>query len=144
MSLILLSGDISWATTMEELEPDLDFINLLPGQKVFVKGNHDYWWQRIGQLRAVFPENCYLIQNDSVSFGRIGVAGSRGWTVPNRISFTERDEKIYKEELIRLQLSLDSLPGRDTEYKIVLLHYMPVNEEHQHNELIEILGGLPG
>lgn len=136
--LVLLPGDISWATTMEELEPDLDFIRLLPGQKVFVKGNHDYWWQKIGQLRTVFPEDCYLIQNDSVTFGRIGIAGSRGWIVPNNIYFTERDEKIYRRELIRLQLSLDSL-ANNVDYKIVLLHYMPVNEEHQYNELIELL-----
>lgn len=136
--LILLPGDISWATTVEELKPDLDFISLLPGQKVFVKGNHDYWWQKIGQLRTIFPEDSYLIQNDSVSFGKIGIAGSRGWIVPNKISFTERDEKIYNRELIRLQLSLDTLDER-VEYRIVMLHYMPVNEEHQYNELIELL-----
>ncbi|HHU92310.1 MAG TPA: phosphohydrolase [Halanaerobiaceae bacterium] len=136
--LVLLPGDISWASTGEELGPDLDFISHLPGKKIFVKGNHDYWWQGIGQLRTLFPEDSYLIQNDSISFGKIAIAGSRGWIVPNNIYFTERDEKIYKRELIRLQLSLDSL-DKKAECRIAMLHYMPVNEEHQHNEIIDLL-----
>src|SRR5690554_3343037 len=136
--LVLVPGDISWAATLEELGPDLDFINRLSGRKVFIRGNHDYWWQKISRLRSIFPEDCYLLQNDSFSFGSVAVAGTRGWTVPNEYQYTEQDRKIYSRELIRLELSLKDM-NSDADLRIAMLHYMPVDENHRCNEMISLL-----
>lgn len=135
--IVLIPGDISWATTFEELHPDLDFISKLPGKKVFIRGNHDYWWQGISKLRSKFPDNCYLIQNDSISFGNIAIAGSRGWTAPNDFKYNKKDDKIFNRELIRLKLSLEKLKN-SANIRIVMIHYMPVNEKHQYNKIIEL------
>lgn len=136
--LVLLPGDISWASDFVEAEHDFNFIAGLPGKKVLIRGNHDYWWQAISRLRSQVPENCYLIQNDSLNLQGVSVAGTRGWTVPNSFQFTEHDEKIYRRELVRLELSLKSIKMRG-EKLIVMLHYMPVNEDHEKNEIIELL-----
>ncbi|MFW6306833.1 MAG: metallophosphoesterase [Bacillota bacterium] len=135
--VILIPGDISWATTLEELKPDLAFIDMLPGEKVFIRGNHDYWWQSINKLRGIFPDNTYLIQNDSLKFGSLAIAGSRGWITPNEYQFSEHDYKIFKREIIRLELSLKSIKNADK--ILVMMHYMPVNDSHQYNELIELM-----
>lgn len=155
--IVLLPGDISWATTIDEIGPDIKFIDMLPGKKVFVRGNHDYWWQGISKMRSIFPDDFYLLQNDSREFGEIVIAGSRGWIVPNSYQFTEHDEKIFNRELIRLELSLNSIKnnhdandkvnnansklhiGQKDKTRIVMLHYMPVNEKHEHNAVIELL-----
>jgi len=135
--IVLIPGDISWATTLEELKPDIDFINKLPGKKVLIRGNHDYWWQSINKLRSVLPDNFYLIQNDSKRVGEIVIAGSRGWTPPNDYEYTDHDQKIFDRELIRLELSLKTI--KTAKSIIVMLHYMPVNENHQYNQLIDLL-----
>ena len=135
--IVLIPGDISWATTIKEMEADIDFIKKLPGKKIFVKGNHDYWWQGITTLREALPDDFYLIQNDSLSFGKLAIAGSRGWSAPNTYQYDERDQKIFDRELIRLELSLKTI--KEAEKIIVMMHYMPVNEQHQDNELIALL-----
>jgi|SRR5690554_2280042 len=136
--LVLIPGDISWANTLEEARYDFDFINILPGKKILIKGNHDYWWQGINRLRSSLPDNFYLIQNDSLKFNNITIAGSRGWLVPGSKDFSEHDKKIYNRELKRLELSLDTVSNA-SRMQIVMLHYMPVNEKHEKNEIIELL-----
>ncbi len=135
--IVLIPGDISWATTLEELKPDIEYIKMLPGRKVFTRGNHDYWWQSINKLRSILPHDFYLIQNDSKRFIDYFIAGSRGWTAPNDYQYTEHDQKIFDRELIRLELSLKTI--KESKNIIVMLHYMPVNEKHQRNKLIELL-----
>lgn len=136
--LVLIPGDISWARTLEEAEYDFDFIDELPGKKVFIKGNHDYWWQGITKMRNILPESIYLIQNDFIELPGIIIAGSRGWVVPNSHEFTEHDKKIFQRELLRLELSLNKIE-KTGGVLIVMLHYMPVNEKHEKNQLIELL-----
>lgn len=136
--IVLIPGDISWASDLKELEFDLAFMDLLPGKKVLIRGNHDYWWQGIKKLRDFFPANFYLLQNDSLKGNGFAIAGSRGWTVPNSFQFSDHDLKIYQRELIRLELSLKNIGGVEVK-KIVILHYMPVNESHEKNELIDLL-----
>jgi len=64
--LVIVAGDISWAMRLDEALPDLQAIAELPGRKVLIRGNHDYWWPSISRLRAALPEGMYAIQNDSV------------------------------------------------------------------------------
>ncbi len=136
--IVLIPGDISWAMNLEETEYDFDFIDKLPGKKILLKGNHDYWWQSITRVREKLPENTQAIQNDSIIIENIAVAGTRGWICPNNEKFTTHDQKIYNREINRLKMSLDSL-NKEYRYLIVMFHYMPVNENYKKNELIEIL-----
>lgn len=136
--IVLMPGDISWATRLEEARYDLDFLGLLPGTIYAVPGNHDYWWQGISKTRQFVPENMKLIQNDSALVGEIALCGSRGWTCPNSHQFTAEDEKIYKRELIRLENSLRSVAKSAVEI-IVMMHFMPTNEVHECSGFIELL-----
>ncbi len=81
--LVLVGGDISWAMKLPNALPDLQWIGALPGEKVLVKGNHDYWWDRIGQVRKAAGEGMHFIQNDAVVIDGIAVGGSRLWNFPD-------------------------------------------------------------
>jgi predicted phosphohydrolase len=128
---VLLPGDLSWAMTLEQAKPDLSEIGALPGQKVLLRGNHDYWWGSVGQVRAALPPGTFAVQNDALRLGPAVVCGSRGWTCPGSAAWEgETDRKIYERELIRLRLSLDAAkrllaPG-DT--LVAMLHYPPFDE----------------
>ena len=49
--IVILPGDFSWAMYLEETEKDFEFINNLPGKKILLKGNHDYWWTTVTNMR---------------------------------------------------------------------------------------------
>lgn len=123
---VLVPGDISWAMKLEEALADLRFIDALPGRKILLKGNHDYWWTSRGKIEAVLPPSLRLLQNDAVDLGLgIGVVGTRGWSPPEAPRSTPEDRKIYDRELGRLQLSLKAAKGR-FERLIAMLHYPPL------------------
>ena len=106
--LVLLAGDFSWAMKLEDSVSDFEMIKKLPGKKVIIRGNHDYWWKSITAVRKILPENFYAIQNDALKFQDVIVCGTRLWNLPDMKKFTEEDEKIYKRELIRLRLTLEN------------------------------------
>jgi len=123
---VLLAGDISWGMHLEEALPDLRFLDGLPGRKVLLKGNHDYWWTSRSKVEARLPASLKLLQNDAVDLGGgVGVVGTRGWTPPGAPRATAQDEKIYRRELQRLELSIAA--GRDRfETLLAMLHYPPL------------------
>jgi predicted phosphohydrolase len=137
--LVLVPGDISWAMRLKEAQADLDDLGELPGTKVLLRGNHDYWWPSISRLRQVLPPSCHAIQNDALKFGDVIIAGTRGWLCPGAHGFTEQDEKIYQREVERLRLSLASArrlgPGR----LVVMLHFPPFNFRGEESAFIRIL-----
>jgi len=135
--LVLIPGDISWAMQLLAALPDLAFIGGLPGNKILLRGNHDYWWSAIGRVRAALPEGMRALQNDSFVVGGVGVCGSRGWLCPGSSNFTADDEKIYLRELDRLTLSLRSLPEAET--KIAMLHYPPFSDKDRSSGFTELL-----
>lgn len=135
--LVLLPGDFSWAMKKEEAAVDFAWLAALPGKKVMIRGNHDYWWNSLAQVRAMLPPNTYVIQNDCCSFGDVHVAGTRGWACPGSAGFTQEDEKLYLREVNRLRLSLERLP-RDG-FRIVMLHYPPLNEKREESGFTEQL-----
>src|SRR5690554_4132578 len=100
--LVLVPGDVSWAMRLEEALPEL------PGRKVLLRGNHDYWWPSISKLRRALPEGMYAIQNDALALDGVVVSGTRGWVCPGSRVFTEEDERVYLREVERLSLSLDA------------------------------------
>ncbi|MEI3400723.1 MAG: metallophosphoesterase [Christensenellales bacterium] len=134
---VLIPGDISWAMQLDEARLDIEYIAALPGKKVIMRGNHDYWWSSISKVRDMLPCCMYALQNDTVEFGSVTIAGSRGWICPGSSGFDpETDQKIYDREVIRLQLSLSG--AKQGSRIIVMLHYPPFNEKRAPSGFTEI------
>lgn len=145
--LVLIPGDISWALKEEEAFYDLKRINKLPGKKVLIKGNHDYWWNSLTKLNNMNLESMVFLQNTSYIHEDIAIVGTRGWgdiEVSQKIRDENMDhnEKIYKRELHRLKLSLDSI-DKPVGKIIAMIHYPPFNLDLEPNcfgELMEEYG----
>jgi predicted phosphohydrolase len=158
--IVLMPGDISWAMRLEEAMPDLEWLSALPGEKVLLKGNHDYWWPSIGKLRKLGLPKMHYIQNDALRIGDVAVAGTRLWDFPgirwgyisNRdneeVSEEKRSaprkdrdedvEKIRARELERLRLSLSKL-DKQAKIKICLTHFPPISETGDPTEITGII-----
>ena len=123
--LVLIPGDISWAMHMPEAQPDLDAIGRMPGQKLILRGNHDYWWSSLTQVRSALPEGMYALQNDCFAYRGQAVCGARGWHIdPAAAGY---DEKILRREIGRLKLSLDHAKAHyPCAPMTVFFHYPPV------------------
>ena len=80
--LVLVVGDISWAMTLEEAKPDLQWLEDLPGRKLMIRGNHDYWWPGPKKMRAILPPSVDFLRNDARVIEGVGIAGTRGWDCP--------------------------------------------------------------
>ena len=139
--LVLLPGDLSWAMRLEEAMEDLQSIGALPGTKLLLRGNHDYWWSSIGRVRRALPEGMYALQNDSVRIGGRLYAGSRGWTLPNPES-AEDDLRIYNRERMRLEMSLNHARRLDAQAPITaLMHFPPLtDDEAGFSDILEAYG----
>ena len=127
--VVLISGDISWAMELSGAKVDLEFINNLKGKKVIIRGNHDYWWKSISQVRNALPSNVYALQNDAVKIGSVVFCGSRGWAVEGSPDFVEHDRKIYLREVERFKLALNSAKKllEEGDKLVCLIHYPPFN-----------------
>lgn len=129
--VVLMPGDLSWAMTLDEALVDLMEIAALPGTKVLLRGNHDYWWGSVSRIRSSVPKDMPVVQNDAIKLGRVVICGTRGWTCPGSSVWEgESDEKIYLREQVRLKLTLEAarqklLPG---DALIAMLHFPPFNE----------------
>ncbi|ERI92574.1 Ser/Thr phosphatase family protein [Clostridiales bacterium oral taxon 876 str. F0540] len=134
---VLIGGDISWSMKIEEGLKELDWIHELPGNKILIKGNHDYWWQSIKKLNSLY-EDMNFIQNNFFSYEDYAICGTRGWNCPGGEHFTSHDEKIYERELNRLRLSLDAAVKAGFKKFIVMVHYPPTNEKFNETEFIRI------
>ena len=139
--VVLIPGDISWAMKLEDALPDLQAIATLPGKKVLIRGNHDYWWNGISRLRAAAPDDSfYFLQTDGVKIGEYIFIGSRGWTCPGSPDFTEQDQKLYLREAERFRLAFADANKlyTGTEKKIVLVHYPPFNLKNEDTLFTQI------
>ncbi|MGI6157015.1 MAG: metallophosphoesterase [Saccharofermentanales bacterium] len=134
--LVLLGGDNSWASSLDEVVPDLQWIDRLPGIKYMIRGNHDYWWTTLRKLTDVCEAHdlttLHFLRNDAVALTGFHVCHARGWLLPTDDGFTVDDAKVYRRELIRLDLSIASLEAlrkRDgIRPTIALTHYPPISE----------------
>lgn len=127
--IVLLPGDLSWAMYLEEALEDLQRIAELPGRKLLLRGNHDYWWSAIGRVRRSLPENAFALQNDSLMLDGLLFAGSRGWTIPAEPEGESDDARIYRRERQRLEMSLKSARAKsESAPLIVMMHYPPLSE----------------
>lgn len=135
---VLVCGDISWAKTMEEFQPDLDYILSLKGNKIFIMGNHDYWWGSTQKLNDISPKMCFL-KASMCEYNKIAICGTRGWLCPNDTFYTPHDEKIYKRECNRLKIALDMAKQKEYNDIYVMLHYPPVNDKGEYSNFMDLL-----
>ncbi len=138
--LVIIPGDVSWAMNLEETRKDFAWLDALPGTKVMVKGNHDYWWSTVKKVREALPPSIYVLQNDHLEWNGWAVCGTRGWTCPAEGGFEEsRDEKIYLREQQRLEFSLQSARAAGFESIIAALHYPPFNSCREDSVFTRLL-----
>ena len=130
--IVLLPGDLTWAMHLEEAQEDIDRVSCLPGRKIILRGNHDYWWSSIGRVRRLLPEGSYALQNDSIMLDGVLIAGSRGWTIPSDADGESDDARIYRRERQRLEMSLKHARAKDADAPlIVMMHYPPRSETQE-------------
>lgn len=140
--IVLLAGDFSWAMKLEEAKADFDMLKDLPGKKIIIRGNHDYWWKSISAVRNVLPLGFYAIQNDALKFGDYIICGTRLWNLPDiNKSLSAEDDKIYKRELIRLEMTLQNARKMKTgdEKIICMVHYPPYTFKEEDNEVTSLM-----
>lgn len=135
----VLLGDLSWALDLEGAKEDFRFLNEIPGRKIILKGNHDYWWNTVTKFQRFCQENSFsdlhILNNNHFEYEGVAICGTRGWFYEEEKS-GEHDEKVFRRELLRLEASLQSageLP------KLVFLHYPPRYRGYQCPEILELL-----
>jgi len=157
--LVLIPGDISWAMKTEEAAPDLQWIHQLPGTKVLLKGNHDYWWGSLSRVMKILPPSIHLIQNNAFHWKEATIGGARLWDTPEYsfgqfIEFKENprekkkdveeavqedlSEQIFERELLRLDMSLKQLKP-EAKIRIAMTHYPPISSDLQPSRASKIL-----
>ncbi len=136
--IVLLPGDTSWAMTLDEAIPDIYAIGELPGYKILLRGNHDFWWSSISRLRDNLPENMFAIQNDAVKIENTIICGTRGWAKTEG-GDAVADQKIYDREVKRLTLSLEKADLlRKNERIVAMMHYPPLYSEDDESPFTEL------
>lgn len=138
---IVLAGDISWGMSLEQAAPDFRFIDGLPGRKIILKGNHDYWWstmKKMGDfLAAEGIGSISILHNNHYRYGEYGICGTRGW-VNGTDTKDVQDEKVLKREVQRLEMSIKSALSEGLE-PIVFLHYPPIFATNFNYDILDIL-----
>lgn len=139
--IVLIAGDISWAMKLEFALSDLACLADLPGKKVFIRGNHDYWWNGITKLRDLAPNDSFVfLQTDSVKIGEFVIVGSRGWTSPGSPDYTEQDQKLYLRESERFRLAFSDAEKRLQvgDKLIAMIHYPPFNLKREDSNFTRL------
>ena len=135
----VLLGDLSWALSLPEAKADFAWINEIPGRKIILKGNHDYWWSTLKKFDTFCGENGFenfhILNNTHFEYEGMAICGTRGWFFEEERS-GEHDEKVFKRELLRLEASLQSAGDLP---KTVFLHYPPRYRGYECKEILELL-----
>lgn len=136
---LVIPGDFCWALDLNQAQADFAFLNGFPGRKLFVKGNHDYWWNTASKFTKFCQENefqqMHLLHNTAYFYDEIALCGTRGWFFEEDKEGTH-DEKVFRRELIRLETSLKAAEGRE---KICFLHYPPRYRGYTCSEILDLL-----
>lgn len=135
----VLLGDLSWSLDLQNAAADFSWINEIPGRKIILKGNHDYWWSTAAKFYRFCEEhgfqNQYILNNNHYEYDGYAICGTRGWFFEEERS-GQHDEKVFRRELLRLETSLKSagkLP------KLVFLHYPPRYKGYECKEILQLL-----
>lgn len=136
---VVLAGDISWGMSLQQALPDFKFINELSGQKIIIKGNHDYWWVTMKKindfLSAENLDTIKILHNNHYQYGSYGICGTRGWVnMPDEV----QDEKVLKREVQRLETSIKSAVSEGLE-PLVFMHYPPIFAANFNYDMLDVL-----
>lgn len=136
---VVLAGDFSWAMTLAEAKLDFEFVQNLPGKKILLKGNHDYWWNSLKKMNDFFAENGFdsfsILQNNCFEYEEYGICGTRGWVnMPDEPA----DAKVLAREVLRLEASIENAEKLGLE-PMVFLHYPPVYGNVCNYDMLEVL-----
>ncbi len=135
----VLLGDLSWALGLDQAKEDFAWINQIPGRKIILKGNHDYWWSTASKFYQFCAENSFsdmfILNNNHYEYDTWAICGTRGWFFEEERS-GRHDEKVFRRELIRLEASLQSAGERP---KLVFLHYPPKYKGYECPEILALL-----
>ena len=135
----VLLGDLSWGLDLEQAKADFAWINEIPGKKIILKGNHDYWWSTAAKFNKFCKENNFqnmtLLHNNHFEYNAVAICGTRGWFFEEE-RCGEHDEKVFKRELQRLEASLKSAGPMQ---KMVFLHYPPRYKGYCCQEILDLL-----
>jgi predicted phosphohydrolase len=139
--LLLICGDSTWAMRLGDAASDLRRIGEMKGQKILIKGNHDYWWDTKAKLTRALDPSITPLNGASLIVNRLAVAATRGWLCPNDTRFEEHDRKIYEREVARLRNALASLDQTGSEFDqiVVALHYPPTNNLHEPSGFTQLI-----
>ena len=138
--IVLLCGDLSWAKDLDEAISDMSFFTSLPGRKIIIKGNHEYWWTSYSKVKLALPENVFAIQNNALSMENYVFCGTRGWDIPIEET-TDDNKKIYNRELLRLEMSLKEATQikKENQEIILMTHYPPYLEGYKPSAFTDII-----
>lgn len=135
----VLCGDLSWALGLEEAQADFAWIDQIPGRKIILKGNHDYWWSTANKFykfcQANGFENQLILNNNCYCYEDIAICGTRGWFFEEERS-GQHDAKVFNRELMRLEASLKAAGKKE---KLVFLHYPPKYRGYECEPIIELM-----
>lgn len=135
----VLLGDVSWALGLEKAKADFAFINDIPGRKLLVKGNHDYWWSTAAKFEKFCSKNGFsnmeLLHNNCHLYEGVAICGTRGWFFEEDRAGTH-DDKVYNREIGRLETSLKAAGERE---KLCFLHYPPRYRGYECPEILALL-----
>lgn len=135
----IICGDFCWAMDLERALPDFRFLHSLPGKKILLKGNHDYWWTTASKMNSFLEKyelnSISILHNNYFRWGDLSICGTRGWFFEEERGGAH-DEKIMKREIGRLEMSLQTAGERE---KLVFLHYPPVFQNYRCEGILELL-----
>ena len=136
---VVLAGDISWAMKLEDAKQDFEYLHSLPGKKLILKGNHDYWWSTRAKIENFWStcgfDDLALVHNSACPVGEVAVCGTRGWLYNSE---TPEDQKIVAREAGRLNASLDEAEKLGLR-PVVFLHYPPVYDNMECRGILDVL-----
>lgn len=137
---VVLCGDSSWGISLEEALEDFRFIDRLPGRKILLKGNHDYWWETAAKMHAFFEKNqlhtLHLLHNNCWVYGDYAICGTRGWFRDEETADSAHNKKVLNREVMRLEMSLRAAEGKPI---LCFLHYPPLYRGYSCPELLAVL-----
>ena len=135
----VLMGDLSWALDLPSARADFAWMQRIPGRKVLLKGNHDYWWSTAAKFGKFCKENGFtqmeLLNNNCCFYEDYAICGTRGWFFEEEKSGAH-DEKVFRRELMRLEASLKAAGDRE---RLVFLHYPPRYKGYTCQEILDLL-----
>ena len=135
----VLCGDLAWGMTMEQALPDFQFIEALPGKKILLKGNHDFWWSTAKKAYSFFEAHDMhtmdILNNNCYFYGDYAICGTRGWFYEEDAAGTHTGKMLAREAL-RLEASLKAAEGKPI---YCFLHYPPIYQGYKCPEMLELL-----